>query len=186
MRRTEEEGKFKGPQEGFLATLGMELTIAQAQEEDLQRAEELTVRTHQLNTTGYAYTHEELRAFSRSAGHRLYIVGLEDRFGAYGKIGLALMETGPEVWTIKLLLMSCRVVARGVGSMMISFLRRSARDSNVRLRAEFVANDRNRMMNVTYRLAGFKPIGEKDGLTLLENDLSSIPPCPAYVRMLIR
>jgi predicted enzyme involved in methoxymalonyl-ACP biosynthesis len=38
------------------------------------------------------------------------VASLDDRFGTYGKIGLALVEKGSAVWTIKLLLMSCRVM----------------------------------------------------------------------------
>jgi len=60
IKRDKIEENFVGPKEDFLATLNMVLTIALAQEEDLKRAEELTVRTHQLNTTGDTYSYEEL------------------------------------------------------------------------------------------------------------------------------
>jgi len=49
IRRNREEEEFVGPKEEFLATLGMIFTIAPCREEDLKRAEELTVRTNQLN-----------------------------------------------------------------------------------------------------------------------------------------
>ncbi len=58
--RNREEAEYVGPKEEFLATLGMVFTIAPCREEDLKRAEELTVRTNQLNTTGYTYSYEEL------------------------------------------------------------------------------------------------------------------------------
>lgn len=48
-RRKEEA--FLGLRVDYLRTLGMVLTIAPAAEADLDRAAELTVRTHQLNTT---------------------------------------------------------------------------------------------------------------------------------------
>jgi predicted enzyme involved in methoxymalonyl-ACP biosynthesis len=44
----------------------MIFSIAPCKEEDLKRAEELTVRTNQLNTTGYTYSYEELDAFRQS------------------------------------------------------------------------------------------------------------------------
>ena len=50
--RSTAESDFTGNNEQFLANLNMVFTIKSAQEEDLQRAEELTVRTNQLNTTG--------------------------------------------------------------------------------------------------------------------------------------
>jgi FkbH-like protein len=92
IKRNQEEESFGGPQEEFLASLGMIFTIAPVGEGDLQRAEELTVRTHQLNTTGYTYCYEELDHFRKSDRHKLLIAGLEDKFGTYGKIGLVLIE----------------------------------------------------------------------------------------------
>ena len=60
IERKKAEEEFVGPQEEFLASLKMKLILAPAKEADLQRAEELTVRTHQLNTTGYTYSYDEL------------------------------------------------------------------------------------------------------------------------------
>lgn len=116
-----------GPKEEFLTTLKMMLTIAPASVEELKRAEELTVRTHQLNTTGYTYSYEELDQFRQSDRHLLLIAGLDDKYGTYGKIGVILVECFEAVWTIKLLLMSCRVMSRGVGSVVINHIRNEAR-----------------------------------------------------------
>jgi FkbH-like protein len=185
IRRNREEAEFVGPAEEFLATLGMVFTLAPAREEDLKRAEELTVRTHQLNTTGYTYSYEELDEFRRSPGHELLIAGLEDRHGSYGKIGLALIELGDEVWSIKLLLMSCRVMSKGVGTIMIHHILRKAREAGVRVRAEFLSNDRNRQMLITYRFAGFKEAGRVGELILFENDFSAVQPPPPYVDLRI-
>src|SRR5215207_3614530 len=60
--RDRAQAEFVGSDEAFLATLGMRFTIRGAAEEDLQRAEELTRRTHQLNATGYTYSYDELAA----------------------------------------------------------------------------------------------------------------------------
>ena len=181
IRRNSEEAEFVGPKEDFLATLGMIFTIAPCREEDLKRAEELTVRTHQLNTTGYTYSYEELDALRRSPRHELLIASLEDRHGAYGKIGLSLVEKGPEIWTVKLLLMSCRVMSKGVGTIMIQQLLRRAKEAGVKLRAEFVSNDRNRQMLITYRFAGFKQVEKVGEVAVMENDFSALQPPPPYV-----
>jgi FkbH-like protein len=181
IRRNREEAEFVGPTDEFLSTLNMVFTIAKAKEEDLKRAEELTVRTHQLNTTGYTYSYEELDAFSASPDHILLISSLEDRHGTYGKIGLTLIEKGPEAWTVKLLLMSCRVMSKGVGMIMIHHILRMAKEAGVKLRAEFLSTDRNRQMLITYRFAGFKEVGRNGDVALMENDYSAIQPPPPYV-----
>ncbi|HEX3557121.1 MAG TPA: HAD-IIIC family phosphatase [Thermoanaerobaculia bacterium] len=180
-RRNREEADYVGPKEEFLATLGMVFTIAPCREEDLKRAEELTVRTHQLNTTGYTYSYEELDALRQSPRHELLIASLEDRHGAYGKIGLSLVEKDEGLWTVKLLLMSCRVMSKGVGTILIHHLLRRAKAAGVRLRAELVDTGRNRQMLITYRFAGFKEIGKTGDVSLLENDFTALQPPPPYV-----
>jgi FkbH-like protein len=181
--RKKVEEEFVGPKEEFLAGLGMTFTIATAGEDDLQRAEELTVRTNQLNTTGYTYSYDELDGFRQSNRHKLLIASLEDKFGTYGKIGLTLVECGEEVWTLKLLLMSCRVMSRGVGTVMLGHVLNLAREQNVAFRAEFVSNDRNRMMLVAYKFNGFKEHQRDGDFILFEHDLKRIPPVPDYVKV---
>ncbi|GAB4199298.1 MAG: HAD-IIIC family phosphatase [Roseiflexaceae bacterium] len=179
--RSTAEQEFVGSNEEFLATLEMVFTLAEAAEDDLQRAEELTMRTHQLNTTGYTYSYDELNAFRQSPEHKLLIATLDDRYGSYGKIGLALVECGAEFWTLKLLLMSCRVMSRGVGTIMMSHIMRQAKEAGARLRAEFVTTDRNRMMYVTYKFGGFREVQREGNLILFEHDLATIQDFPPYV-----
>lgn len=183
--RKRAEVDHHGTDEDFLASLGMHLTIAPARERDLQRAEELTVRTNQLNATGYTYSYEELDALRRSPGHDLLVAGLEDRYGTYGKIGLSLVERGSDVWTVKLLLMSCRVMARGVGSVLLGHLIRSAHEAGVALRAEFVPTNRNRTMYVTYKFSGFREVGQCDGVNVLEHDGGRLPEFPPYMNVTV-
>lgn len=181
IERKKAEEEFVGPQEEFLASLQMKFSIAPAQEADLQRAEELTVRTHQLNTTGYTYSYDELNAFRNSPHHLLFTAGLEDKFGDYGKIGLVLVEKGAEVWTVKLLLMSCRVMSRGVGTILMNHILMLARDAGVRLQAEFRSNGKNRMMLITYKFGGFKEVEKAGDLIVFEHDLERIQPHPEWV-----
>lgn len=181
--RNQAQEEFTGSNEAFLAMLGMIFRIKPAGEEDLQRAEELTLRTNQLNTTGYTYAYEELRALCASDDHLLLVASLEDKYGTYGTIGLALIEQGKEIWTLKLLLMSCRVLSRGVGSIMMNYIMTRAKAAGVRLQAEFLPNGRNRMMYVTYKLGGFKEVRKAGELAILEHDLAQIQPLPAYVQV---
>jgi FkbH-like protein len=183
IERNRVEAEYEGAKEEFLASLGMAFTIAEAREEDLKRAEELTVRTHQLNTTGYTYSYEELDEFRTSPRHKLLVSSLEDKYGTYGKIGLTLIECDPEIWTVKLLLMSCRVMSKGVGTIMINYILSLAREAGTRLRAEFVSNDRNRMMLVTYKFAGFKEVDRRGDVIVFEHDLVHIQGVPEYVEL---
>lgn len=181
--RNKVEAEFAGANEEFLATLRMIFTLKPAEESDLKRAEELTLRTHQLNTTGYTYSYDELDAFRQSDDHLLLVASLDDKYGTYGTIGLALIELGKAFWMVKLLLMSCRVMSRGVGTIMMSHIMSRAQKANARLRAQFISTERNRMMYVTYKFGGFKQVEQTGDLIVLENDLAHIQPFPDYVQV---
>ena len=183
IERNNEEANYVGAQEEFLASLNMKFTVALVGENDLQRVEELTVRTHQLNATGYTYSYEELEQLRKSGTHKLFIAQLEDKFGTYGKIGFAMVECTEKIWTLKILIMSCRVMSRGVGSVLLNYIMTLAKKANVRLQAEFVPTDKNRMMYITYKFAGFKEISESENFIVFENDLENISQLPNYLKV---
>jgi len=175
---------FSGTREMFLAGLNMQMLIRPATPEDLERAHELTVRTNQLNTGGRTYSKEELEELSRSADHLLLVAELNDRFGSSGTIGLSLIELAADCWTIRMFLMSCRVLTRGVGSVLLGQILKLAKSHKVRLLAQFVPTDRNKPMFVTYKFAGFRQIGGGPDSILLEHSLDRIAAIPQHIRVL--
>ncbi|MFJ2862501.1 HAD-IIIC family phosphatase [Kitasatospora sp. NPDC087314] len=194
-RREQAREEHQGTPEEFLASLGLELTIRQAWPDDLARAHELTVRTHQLNTTGRTYGLAELRALCDSPDHRVLVAELTDRFGAYGTIGLALSERtrhregdGPDgpAEVLRLLLLSCRVMSRGIGPALIGHVVRAALAEGRRPLAEFVPTDVNRVMLVNLRFAGFTVVGQEEGGRLLLGYPAAAPPppSPGHLRLL--
>ncbi|MFI9504581.1 HAD-IIIC family phosphatase [Nocardia sp. NPDC052566] len=183
IERTRAEEQFAGTNEQFLATLGMRFTIGPAGREDIGRAEELVVRTNQLNSTGIMYSAEELAACTESEDHLLLMADLDDNYGTYGQIGLALVEIADGEWRLKLLLMSCRVISRGVGTVLLNHVMRLAQAAGARLIAEYVPTERNRIMYITYRFANFTELGERDGVTLLAAPPTPAPPPPSYLTL---
>jgi FkbH-like protein len=179
--REAEEHDFQGTNEEFLRTLGMRFTIRRAGPGDLQRAEELTVRTNQLNSTGRTYSFAELDELRSDPAHWLLVAEMSDRFGDYGTIGLALVHRDPEAWHLKLMLMSCRTMSRGVGTILLSHIMRTAAGEVPRLRADFVETGRNRMMQITYAFAGFREVARDGDHVTLESDLAQIQSFPDYV-----
>jgi FkbH-like protein len=182
IKRNKEEEEFKGPKEAFLASLNMKFIITEASEEDLMRAEELTIRTNQLNATGRTYDYDELKAILESERHKLYVCELADKYGSYGKIGLALVETTSECWFLRMLLMSCRVISRSVGSVLLTYIIRGAGKHGKRLLADFVQTERNRKMYATYRFSNFSEVfNDGKGNIVFENNASALPEFPQYI-----
>jgi FkbH-like protein len=161
--RAAEEEKYPKNNISFLKSLNMQLLITAADETDLARAEELTVRTNQLNATGKIYSYSELEELMNNPGCRLLLCELKDRFGSYGKIGLILLSAGKESLHIEMMLFSCRVMSRGIGSVMLHYLHQKAVEKQLMLTASFKDTGRNRMMYMTYKMAGFEDSGRKEG-----------------------
>lgn len=154
-RRDAEKESFAGPDEEFLRSLGLVMTIRSADEEDLSRVEELTLRTSQMNATGVHYADAVLRGLLADPDHEVLTVTLTDRFGPHGAVGVLLLEYHRAVWHLKLLATSCRVVSFGAGAVILNWLIDQAAQAGVHLAADFRPTDRNRMMDIAYRFAGF-------------------------------
>ncbi|MET9504292.1 HAD-IIIC family phosphatase [Streptomyces sp. NPDC006622] len=154
-QRQAEQESFDGPSEEFLRSLDLAMEIRRATADDLSRMEELTLRTSQMNATGVHYSDADLRALLDDARHEVLAVTMSDRFGSHGAVGVALVETGPAVWHLKLLATSCRVVSFGAGATVLNWLVSQAATAGSHLVADFRPTARNRVMEVAYRFAGF-------------------------------
>jgi methoxymalonate biosynthesis protein len=178
IRREAEKETFAGPDEEFLRSLDLVMAIKKADEEDLSRVEELTLRTSQMNATGVHYSDAALRGLLADPNHEVLTVTLADRFGPHGAVGVLLLGIHPEVWHLKLLATSCRVVSFGAGSVILNWLTDQAAQAGAHLAADFRPTDRNRMMDIAYRFAGFteepcdclgqlEPLTDRDGVQCL-------------------
>lgn len=154
-RRDAERAEFAGPDEDFLRTLDLRMSIVRATERELARAAELTLRTSQMNATGVPYDDVTLRGLIGDPEHEVLVVSMSDRFGSHGAVGLVLLHRGAALWHLKLLATSCRVVSFGAGSTLLGWIADGAARAGVHLAADFRPTGRNRIMDIAYRFAGF-------------------------------
>ena len=154
-QREAARSEFTGPDEDFVRSLGMRMHITRARAEDVARVEELTLRTSQMNATGVHYASESLRALVDDPEHEVLVTTVEDRFGSHGAVGVVLLQRHPHTWHLRLLATSCRVVNFGIGTQLLRWLMDQAARAGVHLEADFRRTARNRIMEVTYRFAGF-------------------------------
>ncbi len=106
----------------FVAGLGLRIDIAPAAEADFARLSQLTQRTNQFNFTTRRRSEAELREFVRRPGARCMSVRVADRFGDYGLVGVLLYESAAERYRVDTLLLSCRVLGRGVEHALVAWL----------------------------------------------------------------
>jgi FkbH-like protein len=183
-QRQEAEEQFTEGRQAFLDSLDLVMELRPATEEDLSRASELTVRTHQLNSTGLTYGIDELRRLSSSPDHRVLLATLRDRFGDYGIIGLAVTELVGRDSVLRLMLMSCRVASRGAGSVLLHHLTRQALAAGRRPVAHFIPTEANRNLLVTMRFAGYEAtVTDEDHLVLTVDPERPLPKAPGHTRV---
>jgi FkbH-like protein len=157
-RRQAEARAFAGSRDEFLRYCGTEAAIGPAAGADAPRLHELSVRTHQFNTTGEAITEEELRTLIASPAHLVTTVRLSDRFGDDGLVGGCVVEPGSgSAWTVTLLMMSCRAMGRGVIEALLAWLARAAARSGVQVVVvPCLVSPRNVPLRLAFAASGFR------------------------------
>lgn len=154
--RQQEEAAFGGSREEFLQYCETSIVIGPAQQADVPRLHELSVRTRQFNSVGEQVSEAELTELM-AAGPRLAAVRLSDRYGEDGLVGGCIIETSPQAWTVPLLMMSCRAIGRGVIDVLLAWLARSAaRGGAQALAVPCRLSERNVPLRLALAAAGFR------------------------------
>jgi FkbH-like protein len=157
-RREQEARTFAGSRDEFLRYCGTRVTIGRATGADVPRLHELSVRTHQFNTSGQPVAEPELRRLVGSAEHLVTTVRLSDRFGDDGLVGGCVTRAGPDgIWTVTLLMMSCRAMGRGVIEALLAWLAgTAARGGATALAVPCLVSPRNVPLRLALTAAGFR------------------------------
>ena len=103
----------------FIASLGLVVDIAPPAEDEWPRVAQLTQRTNQFNFTTLRRTESEMRSTASETGSSVLRVRVRDRFGEYGLVGLIVAKTDGGRLLVDTLLLSCRVLGRGVEHAML-------------------------------------------------------------------
>jgi FkbH-like protein len=157
-RRLLDEASHPERREGFLRDARMQVRLRYATPDDIGRVAELVQRTNQMNTAGRAYSFEELCDFAATRRQHVLVLEYQDVYGALGTVGVAVLNPGDEALTLRLLLVSCRVISRGVGMVFFTLLAQMAQRQRRLLRAEYIPNGRNRPMGIALALSGFTEV----------------------------
>ena len=110
----------------FIDGLNLQVSIEPPTPRDYERAAQLTQRTNQFNSTGIRTLSSELGALLESGERRMLMVSARDRFGDYGQVGLAVLMADGEKLVVENILMSCRVLGKGVEHRLMAAIGREA------------------------------------------------------------
>jgi FkbH-like protein len=189
-RQTAEQA-FSGSREEFLASAGTQVTIAAAAKADVPRLHELAVRTRQFNSAGQAMAEAELTALITAPDTDVATAALRDAFGDDGIVGACVTSHDRDgTWTVRLLMMSCRAMGRGVIGALLAWVTRSAARAGAReVAVRCVLTERNVPLRLALTGAGFRagpPEGPQDGeaagAVFRRGTGAPLPALPAWVR----
>jgi methoxymalonate biosynthesis protein len=157
--RREEAEAFGGSAAEFLRYSGTEVRIAAAGPADVARLHELSVRTHQFNSSGVEIAGEDFAGLLRAPDHQVITVRLSDKFGDDGIVGGCVLATAH--WRMPVLMMSCRALGRGVIDALLSWACRTAAGAGAsQLVVPCVINSRNVPLRVALTSAGFRAVSD--------------------------
>lgn len=121
----------------FIASLSLNVTTSLATDEQVPRVLQMTQKTNQFN-----FTTERLT--SLPDGVKAYVTHVSDKYGDYGLVGVALCRPTPTCFILDNLMMSCRVLGRGVEARMLSQVGVAALEHGLKsVQVSFKPSERN-------------------------------------------
>jgi FkbH-like protein len=166
---------YQGDYMAFLKECDIRLSIAPLSEANLERVYELAQRTNQMNFSGNRYPRQELKELLRSKNCQTCVISCTDKFGSYGIVGFAVVETGePRLLD---LMFSCRIQSKRVEHAFLSFLlTRFVRAQSRDFFANYRQTPRNSASGKVFEEMGFEKAGENEGaLSLVFSKDRAVP-----------
>lgn len=161
-KRQSEQGTFASYDE-FLQALNMKAIIKPFEPLYFERIAALVNKTNQFNLTTQRYTQAQLEAFARDEKYLSLYAKLADKYGDNGLVAVSLGEIENELCHIKLWLMSCRVLKRGLEfAMLDSFVEMAKKRGVKRLVGHYKKSPKNAMVATLYGDFGFELLSSDD------------------------
>ena len=162
------EARTAANAEAFLAGIGMQPRLVEIDAATLSRAAQLCAKTNQFNLRLARHDAAAIETMLQKRSGIGFLVGLKDKFGDHGIIGLALAvpTQQTDVAFLDTFLMSCRVLGRHLEAWMLAQLQRRLRLAGYRhLVAQFVPGERNSPAAGFLPAHGFIRVSEASALS---------------------
>ena len=145
-----------GSVEEFLQSLEMRAAVRDLSPSTLARVAQLTQKTNQFNATTRRYTEEQVSRFAADGGI-VRTVTVTDRYGDSGLVGVLMARVDSARCEIDTLLLSCRVIGKGVETLMLADAAAIAKQRGAgELEGWFLPTPKNAPASDLYQRHGFQ------------------------------
>lgn len=170
----------------YYKTLEMEVGIHMADSFAVPRIAQQTQKTNQFNLTTRRYNEADIARYIDSSDHDVIYLKLADRFGDSGIVGTCILayEDGKAVFDT--LLISCRVLGRGVEDAFMAHILARAKSRGVKVAVgEYYATKKNGQVEDFYARQGFSIVENGRADKTFEYNLAvTLPKVPDYFKMI--
>jgi FkbH-like protein len=136
----------------FRKALGLVVEIFECRPEHVARVTQLINKTNQFNLTTRRKTSAEVVALCGDPLWDVLAIRVADRFGDYGLVGVVLLHKTGKTIEIESLLMSCRVLGRGVEEAIFAKIAELARAAGAnKIVGEYIPTKKNAMVSGLYK-----------------------------------
>ncbi len=150
----------------FLKHCNIRVGLASMTKENIARVHELTQRTNQMNFSGNRYDRARLEEILASSHLDTYVIKCEDKFGSYGVVGFAIVDSREPRLTD--LMFSCRIQAKRVEHAFLAhIIHKYLSNDKSTFYANYRRTDRNEPSGRVFADLGFEESGISDGVSLL-------------------
>lgn len=153
--------------ESYLRDLKLEATLKFDSDVDVKRASQMCRRTNQFNMTTRRHTEMDIDAFIKSKSARVISIGVQDRFGDMGDVGLAIVDIASGRARIDTFLLSCRSFGRHCEDVLLAAILDVARQFGAEeIIGEYFPTKPNAILQEFWTQRGFDVDCKPDGSQL--------------------
>ena len=169
----------------YLDSLEMTATIKDFEPLYIQRIAQLTNKSNQFNLTTLRCSEDDIRAMAENPAWLCRCGKLVDKFGDNGIVTVTAGEQEGETLHLRLWLMSCRVLKRGMEDAMMDIMVANAAARGVKtIRGYYYPTAKNAMVREFYASFGFEKVAETaDGSTTWQLDVAAYQPKHPHMKI---
>jgi FkbH-like protein len=160
----------------FLASLDLRVTMTPVSAANVGRVAQLINKSNQFNLTTRRRSEAEVERLLGREDVVARTIEVDDAFGQYGLVGVAVAEIVGDRAELDTLLMSCRVLGRGVETTFLALLVETLRERGVGdVVGRYLATKKNALVADLYPRHGFEATGD-EGVYVLRAAASIVVP----------
>ncbi|MEK7551817.1 MAG: HAD family hydrolase [Patescibacteria group bacterium] len=141
--------------EDYFKKLETVVVVQKANIPNIPRIAQLTQKTNQFNLTTKRYTEKEISNMV-DKGYLVVSVSVKDKFGDNGIVGVVIVERKNNIWRIDTLLLSCRLIGRGVEKVLLGYVLNLAKKEDADIVVGvYIPTEKNMMTKDFYKQNNF-------------------------------